>query len=522
MFRTPLFLTLGVCLTALGSALKAAEKPNVVIILVDDLGIRDLGVEGSTFYETPQIDALANGSFRFTNAYSSSRVCSPTRASLQLGQSPIRHGITQYIGGRSGMNFNRGERLFSAEYVRQLPSEPTTLAEAMNEGGYRTFFAGKWHLGGEGSLPTDHGFDLNVGGYSPGTPPGGFFSPYRNQKLTDGPQGESLTLRLADETCGFIESVDDQEPFFAMLSFYAVHAPVQTRKDLWEKYRIKAQQLDTPENRFKIDRTLPVRQVQDHPVYAGMMETLDDAVGKVLNCLDQQGIAENTIVIFTGDNGGVSSGDAYSTSALPLRGGKGRQWEGGIRAPLYIRFPKKFSEPALVDQAAITADLFPTLLDLCGLPARQDDHLDGVSLVPALSGSNLEDRDLFWHYPHYDNQGGQPSAIIRRGDWKLIHYFEDEHCELYHLPTDIGELSDLSSAYPVRREKMQKDLLAHLSSLNANIPEPDPRYSDVDRQNRAEKVFSQRWSSLEKNHAAMHRDDWRPNKTWWDSMVTKD
>jgi len=243
-----------------------APPMNVVFILVDDLGKHDLSIEGSTFYETPRIDALARRSMRFHQGYACCQVCSPSRASIMLGQFPARHGITDWIGAAVGTAWNRDDRLLPAEYVRQLPLEQTTMPEAFRAAKYKTFFAGKWHLGGDGSLPEDHGFDINIGGHHRGSPPGGFFSPYQNPKMTDGPDGESLTLRLADETAAFIRSQQRDQPFFAMLSFYAVHAPVQTTQELWQKYRDKAAKMPAFQSRFEFDRTMPVRMVQDHPV----------------------------------------------------------------------------------------------------------------------------------------------------------------------------------------------------------------------------------------------------------------
>ncbi|MEM6980310.1 MAG: sulfatase-like hydrolase/transferase, partial [Planctomycetota bacterium] len=297
-----LLITLPCLLILNATCLGQASRPNVLLFLVDDLGVNDIGVEGSTYYQTPHIDALAKSGIRFTQGYANCQVCSPSRASIQLGQFPARHGITDYIGARSGEEWKRGDRLLPAEYVRNLPAADITLAEALNEAGYQTFFAGKWHLGGDDSMPTDHGFNINVGGHFRGTPPGGFFAPYKNPWLEDGPDGESLTRRLGRETSAFIAShceEDSAKPFFAMLSFYAVHAPVQTTPTLWKKYRETAPPAPDGGERFIIDRTLPVRQTQDNPVYAGMMETLDDAVGDVLTQLDASGQADNTIVIFT-------------------------------------------------------------------------------------------------------------------------------------------------------------------------------------------------------------------------------
>ena len=498
-----------------------AEKPNVVLILMDDMGKHDLSVEGSTFYESPNIDKLANTGMRFTQGYATCRVCSPSRASIQLGQFTARHGITDWIGARTGMDWKRDDRVLPAEYVHQLPHDDTTLPEALLDAGYKTFFAGKWHLGDTGSFPTDHGFEINKGGHHRGSPPGGYFSPFKNPVLEDGPPGESLPLRLADETVKFIRSNQDK-PFFAMLSFYSVHGPVQTTKELWGKYQEKAESLPPRTERFKVDRTLPVRQVQDHPVYAGMVEITDDAVGKVLDALDETGLTESTIVIFTSDNGGVSSGDAFATSNLPLRGGKGRQWEGGIQEPYYIRYPKVTKPNTTCDVPVTGADFYPTILDLCGLPLKPDQHADGVSLVPLLKGESIENRPLYWHYPHYGNQGGEPGSIIREGDWKLIHYYEDGRNELYNLSTDPGEEIDVAFSYPATTVRMWKQLDAWLTEVGAKRPQPDPRYTPEKNEAKYLRLHTKKKEQLEKQHAAMLKPDWKPNADWYGSMITKD
>ncbi len=498
-----------------------AQRPNVVLILVDDMGLHDLSIEGSTFYRSPNIDNLARGGMRFTQGYATCRVCSPSRASIQLGKFTARHGVTQWIGARSGMDWKRDDPLLPADYLHELPHADISLAEAMREGGYRTFFAGKWHLGGEGSLPTDHGFDINVGGHHRGSPPGGFFAPFNNPQMDDGPRGQSLPLRLGDETASFIKANRD-EPFFAMLSFYMVHAPVQTTKELWSKYQDAAPKLPDGASRFKVDRTLPVRQVQDHPVYAGMVEQTDTAVGRVLDAIEESGLADSTIVIFTSDNGGVSSGDAYATSNLPLRGGKGRQWEGGIREPFYIRYPAVTNAGTTCDVPVTGADFYPTILELCGLEARNDQHVDGVSLVPLLKGDTIDPRPLYWHYPHYDNQGGEPSSLFRDGDWKLIHYYEDGRNELYDLSVDPREESDLSRTHPARTSQMWNQLERWLKSVGAKFPQSDPRYDPARTEAKFRRLQTELKQQLEKSHAAMLDPDWAPNATWWGSMVTSD
>ncbi len=482
-----------------GSAIHA--KPlNFVFILVDDLGQKDIGIEGSTFYETPAIDKLASSGMRFENGYATCAVCSPSRASILLGKYPARIGITDWIGAKTGKQWNRNDRLLPATNRESLPHEDIALAEAMQNAGYRTFFAGKWHLGGEGSFPEDHGFDINRGGHHRGSPPGGFFSPYKNPKLEDGPEGESLTLRLATETVEFIEA-HQQEKFFAYLSFYAVHAPIQTTTALKNKYIEKAKAGSLAKARFLFDRTMPVRQVQDNPVYAGMMETLDQAVGMVVEKLEELGLAENTVVMFTSDNGGVSSGDAFATSNLPLRGGKGRQWEGGIREPFYI-FAPGTTNPGSVSEVPVTGtDFYPTILELAKIPLKPEQHVDGVSLVPLLQGGEIPPRDLYWHYPHYGNQGGEPCAIIRSGNWKLIHYYEDGHNELYNLASDVGEQTDSIKTHPILAEALSTKLSAWLDETNALIPVHDERFDPTKKRQQLAIQETKRLRALEADHA---------------------
>ena len=498
-----------------------AKPPNFVFILVDDLGRTDIGVDGSTFHETPNIDRLAKSGMRFTDGYAACQVCSPSRASIMTGTYPPRHGITDWIGAKTGLNWDRNDRVLPAEYTHNLPAEDITLPEAMKAGGYKTFFAGKWHLGKEGSYPEDHGFDINKGGHHRGSPPGGFFSPYKNPKLKDGPPGESLTLRLASETCDFIEA-NANEPFFAYLSFYTVHSPIQTTEKLWKKYRDKAQAKGLADKRFKFDRTKPVRQVQDNPIYAGMMEILDNAVGMVLNKLKALSVEDNTVVIFTSDNGGVSSGDAFSTSLLPYRGGKGRQWEGGIRVPFYIKAPN-VTQPGTVCQTPVIAtDFYPTILDLAGLKPLKDQHVDGVSIVKLLKGKNIAKRDLFWHYPHYGNQGGEPSSIIRSGNWKLIHYYEDNRNELYDLSKDIGEQNDLAEKHPNKTKALSKKLTTWLKEINAKIPIPDKRFDPQKKKKQITHAKTTELQSKETYYRQVQQPNWKPKNNWWSSKILND
>ena len=497
------------------SNVKVGRPPNVVFILADDLGWRDLSCQGSTFYETPNIDRIGHEGIRFRNGYAACQVCSPSRAAIMTGKSPARIKITDYIGAPSGTQWKRNTKLLPAFYQRNLPDQEVTLAEAFRAAGYQTFFAGKWHLGSQGSHPEDHGFDINVGGFRAGTPPGGFFVPYKNPKMTDGPLGECLPVRLGEETAQFI-SQHREQPFFAFLSFYSVHAPIQTSESLWNKYQKKAEAHPTVSHRFVIDRTMPVRQVQDHPVYAGMVESMDTGVGKVLDTLDSLNLTNDTIVIFTSDNGGVSSGDGYATSNLPLRGGKGRQWEGGIREPYMIRWPGRIEAGTSSSVPVIGMDFYPTLLDLCGLPERPSQTLDGVSLKPIFDGRSIAQRNLYWHYPHYGNQGGEPSSIVRSGNWKLIRYWEDQRVELYDLAQDPGELNQVAEQHPQQVAELTETLDAWLTNVGAEQPAPNPNFDGAAYKAWQRLVREERLPNMERAHAAFLSKEFKPQRGWWE------
>ena len=500
------------------------NMPNVVFILVDDFGRFDTGYAGSKFYETPNIDKLATESTSFTNGYACSRVCSPSRASIMTGQFTARHGITDWIGAKSGKDWRirkRYDKLLPADYEHNLPSKPVVLPEAFRKGGYQTFFAGKWHLGGDGSLPTDHGFDINKGGYHKGSPAGGYFYPYKNPYLKGGKPGENLSMRLADETVNFIAE-NRNKPFFAFLSFYAVHGPIQTTKEKRAKYREKAVALGVKEEGYEMEAVLPIRVVQDNPIYAGLVESMDAAVGRVLNQLKELGLDKNTIVVFTSDNGGVASGDSFSTSNLPLRGGKGYQWEGGIREPYLIKVPW-MNTAGIENETPVTgADLYPTLLDLVGMPLEPNAHRDGKSLKPLLEGSKFKDRPIYWHYPHYGNQGGDPSSIIRLGKWKLIHYYEDGRNELYNVEKDINERNDLSEKLKDRVTIMHTMLKTYLKEVNAKFPSKDSLYSAVISEKMRAANKTQKKIILERYRKKMLKENFEPNKDWWGSQLTKD
>jgi len=482
------WITIGIALAICPTELLAAEvkQPNIVVFLADDLGQRDLGCYGSTFYETPHLDRLAKDGAKFTDAYAACPVCSPTRASIMSGQWPQRTGITDYIGAPlKPEGWKRNTKLLPAPYADRLALDTPTLAKSLKNAGYATFFAGKWHLGPEGYWPEQQGFDFNLGGIDRGGPYGGnkYFSPYGNPRLPDGPPGEHLPDRLASETVKFIEANKDR-PFFAYYSFYDVHTPLMARDDLRKKYEAKRARLAL-EEKWGREGERDVRLVQDHAVYAGMVEAMDLAVGKVLAKLDELGLRENTLVIFTSDNGGLSTSEGWPTSNHPLRGGKGWMYEGGIREPLLVRWPAVVKPGRVIDAPVSSPDFFPTLLEVTGTKRQSGQTLDGVSLLPLFQGESLPERPLFWHYPHYGNQGGAPSAAIRRGDWKLIEWFEDGRKELFNLAMDLGEQTDLAAKEPARVQQLGNELHAWQKQVDAKYPTPNPNYDPAKPNGRA-------------------------------------
>ena len=504
------------------------EKPNVIFILADDFGYKDMGCMGSKFYETPNIDAIAKEGMVFSNGYAACQVCSPSRASIMSGKFPARHGITDWIGAPSGVKWRdqkRHNKLLPATYRHKLPLEYITLPEALKEEGYKTFFAGKWHIGEKGSWPEDHGFDINIGGWDAGSPEGGYFSPYKNPMLADGRNGENLSLRLAQETVNFLKENNPKKsgkPVFAYLSFYAVHGPIQTSHKKWEKYRNKAEANGIEKSGYKMGHFLPIRQVQDNPVYAGLVEQMDDAVGLVLNALKELGLDKNSIVIFTSDNGGVSAGDSFSTSNLPLRGGKGYQFEGGIREPYFIKVPGLTKGGETCDVPVSGTDFYPTILDLVGAKQRPEEHSDGISLLPLLKGETCEERALIWHYPHYGNQGGDPSSVIRRGAWKLIHYYEDNREELYNLDSDLEEKNDLASLHAKKVNELHTELFNYLDGVGAKYPIKDPIYKEEIEREYLKSVEENKLPRLEKQRMEFLKKDFDPNNNWWGSRIKND
>jgi arylsulfatase A-like enzyme len=459
--------------------LAAEEKrpPNVVFILVDDLGWMDLGCYGSSFYETPHLDRLAAAGMRFTDAYTSCPVCSPTRASIMTGKYPARLNITDWIPGDDPKN----RKLLGPQDLHQLPLEETTIAETLKTHGYKTFLAGKWHLGGEGFYPEDQGFDVNKGGHEKGSPPGGYYSPYKNPKLEDGPEGEYLTDRLTDESIRFLEE-NRSHPFLLVLAFYTVHTPIQASKKHIEKFKSKADHLPPLNGPVEIpEHGGLTKQRQDNPDYASMVHAMDENVGRLMQKLDDLHLTNNTIVIFTSDNGGLSTRQksGYPTSNLPLRAGKGWCYEGGIRAPLIVRAPELTQAGSLCHTPVISTDFYPTILELTGLPLMPDQHYDGISLVPLLHGeSNLNREALYWHYPHYHTSAWTPGAAVRAGDWKLIKFYDLEKTELYNLKEDLGERNDLSQSLPEKTDELSDMLRSWQKEIGAQSPIPNREYTN--------------------------------------------
>jgi arylsulfatase A-like enzyme len=452
-----------------------AAKPNFVFILVDDLGYMDIGANNpETFYETPNVDRLAKEGVRFTNGYAANPVCSPTRFSIMTGKYPSRADATNYFSGR------RGGKFLPAPLHDRMPLAETTLGEALKEAGYRTAFLGKWHLGPtEQYWPEAQGFDVNIGGYSRGMPAAGFFSPYKNPKLSDGIKGEYLTTRLTDESLKIIDRFKD-DPFLLYLSFYTVHIPIQAPTEVVAKYKQKAERLGLvgktefaeEEQALPTNQPRRVRILQNHATYAAMIEMMDTSVGRVLDRLKQHGLDKNTVVCFMSDNGGLSTAEGLPTSNLPLRGGKGWLYEGGIREPFIIKVP---GHNGVCDEPVISTDFYPTMLELAGLPAKPKQHLDGVNLVPLIKENKAPQREaLFWHYPHYSNQGGIPGGAIRIGDYKLIERFEDGRAHLYNLGKDIGERNDLAEDMPDRVKQMREKLHEWYKQVDAKLLQAKP------------------------------------------------
>lgn len=449
---------------------RTTKRPNIVFVLVDDLGWMDIGANGSRFYDTPNVDRLAAEGMRFTQAYAASPVCSPTRASILTGKNPARISLTQFIGGPG-----------NPDYIKNLPLEEVLLPGVLKTAGYATGFFGKWHLNnraGEGKYwPQEYGFDVNVAGHWRGGLyiPNSFFSPWNLPNIENGPDGQYMTDRLAQEAAQFIEDHKD-DPFLVYLSFYTVHAPFSAPKDRVAPYEQKKSDLGlTNDERFgeyeARGRTWQYRKAQDHPTYAAMVRSMDMAVGTVLDKLEKLGLEENTIVVFFSDNGGLSTSEGTPTANTPLRKGKGWLYEGGIRVPAIVKWPAR-TKPGTVSEAVITSmDFFPTLLEMAGLPSRPDLHVDGKSLVPVLQQqADQVHAATYFHYPHRSNQQGAPCGAIRVGDYKLINFFDDNKLELYNLKEDISETRNLADTMPELRDSLLGMLHGWWEEVDARFP----------------------------------------------------
>lgn len=486
--------------------LPAKRRPNIIFFLVDDLGQRDVGCYGSQFHETPAIDQLAKEGMRFTNAYATCHVCSPSRASILTGKYPARTNLTEWLGGRPERDY---EPLHHGEKLTALPAEEVTLAETLKRHGYATANYGKAHVSMD---PKTYGFDEEITGWvrSYHYP----FGEAYNKKLP-AKEGDYYTDKLTDAALDFIERNQD-EPFFVHLEHFAVHDPIQGRPDLVEKYRKKLAAMpeqkgpdfilepnpDGPpltEEELKAlaandelqahqdARVWWVKQKQDNVEFAGMLEATDESLARIRAKLKKLGLEENTIIVFTGDNGGMSASNQYrgiknsrealdsrfASSNLPLRGAKGWNYEGGIRVPLVVHWPGK-TQANTTSQAVVTGtDFYPTLLEMLGLPALPDQHKDGRSFVPALEAKPYERGPIYWHFPHYSNHGYQsPNGAIRSGRYKLIEYYENGTVQLFDLENDIGERKDLKKSKPEIAQKLKKMFHDWRKKVDAKMPYP--------------------------------------------------
>ncbi|MBN2271528.1 MAG: sulfatase-like hydrolase/transferase [Sedimentisphaerales bacterium] len=451
----------------------ANKQPNFVFFLIDDLGWTDVGCFGSGFYETPNIDRLASQGMKFTNAYAACPVCSPTRGSILTGKYPARLGITQWIGGPNQ----------PTEYKHFMDLEEVTIAEAMKGAGYATAFVGKWHLGNKPYYPDKQGFDVNIGGDSSGSPPT-YFYPYKtaNRALEEmpagGEEGEYLTDRLTSESLKWLDANRDK-PFLLYLSHYAVHTPIQSKLALTDKYKAKVGKLPKTDGaKFTpVYGKYRTKMVQDNAAYAGMVQSVDESVGRVMTRLEELGVADNTIVIFMSDNGGLSTvPNEGPTCNLPLRAGKGWLYEGGIREPMIIKWPGVVQAGSECGEPVTSTDFYPTMLEMAGMRLRPEQHVDGVSLVPLLTEKGkLKRKAIYWHYPHYHGSGNRPSGAVRAGDYKLIEWYENGAVELYNLRDDISEKEDLAEKMPQKAAELKAMLAEWLKQVNAKMPASEPR-----------------------------------------------
>lgn len=461
------------------------KKKNFVFLLADDLGWKDLGFMGSSFYETPNLDKLSLESAVFTNAYAACPVCSPTRASILTGLYPAETGVTNFIGGHA-----KGY-LVSAPYSDHISYNDKTIAQELSDNGYNTWHVGKWHLAGtydrsdewkKMHYPDKHGFAVNIGGCEFGMPHHGYFSPWHIKNLKDVTKGEYLTDRLTAEAIRLIKNRDINKPFYLNMWYYLVHTPIEAKKEYIEYFkekRVRKGLDDLPE--FEVGDYFPCehkkeerikrRLIQSDPVYAAMIKSLDDSVGQLIDVLKQEGLYEDTIIIFTSDNGGLSSAEGSPTCNLPLNEGKGWMYEGGTREPLLIKCKGLTDEGLTVDCPVSSPDFYPTICELTSICCSKS--VSGTSLVSLLKKENSEffnKRPIFWHYPHYANQGGTPGSSVRKGDFKLIEFYETGNFELYNLIDDTGERKNLIEEYPVVVSELKNELYVWKDKVCAKIP----------------------------------------------------
>ena len=464
-----------------GYTADAGPRPNVLFIFLDDFGWRDAGFMGSDFYESPHLDALAKRGMVFTNAYAGAANCAPSRACLLSGQYTPRHEI--YNVGTKRRGKKQFGRLMHIPGTDTLRRDIKTWAQCVHDAGYRTGTIGKWHLSDD---PLPYGFDFNFAGTHSGSPPRGYYPPHGNiPELADAPKDEYLTDRLSEEAIGFIRADSDQ-PWFLYLTHFAVHTPLQGKPDLVAKYKDK-----------------PAGKLHDHPVMAAMIESVDTGVGRIIKALDETGQRDNTIIVFTSDNGGYGP----ATSMAPLKGYKGTYYEGGIREPMFVIWPGVTKPGTTCDTPVANVDLYPTFCDMTGAK-RPDQPLDGLSLKPLLQGKEapqFESRGLFWHFPAYlqsyqriDQQRdplyrSRPCSIIRMGRWKLHEYFEDGGLELYDLVDDPGESNNLAESHPKQRDRLHEALKQWRADTNAPVPtEPNPNYDAEAERKAIKKALSKK------------------------------
>jgi arylsulfatase A len=438
----------------------ANQKRNFIFILIDDLGWHDVGFTGSKFFETPNIDKLAAQGMRFTNAYAACPVCSPSRAGILTGKYPARLGITNFLPGRHQLLYSKLLPPVSKQF---LPLEETTLAEELKPLGYATAAIGKWHLGGARYYPENQGFDVNFAGTDSGAPASHFFPGWNGNPPISGKSGDYLADVLTDAAEDFVHK-NAAKPFFLYLAHYGVHIPLEGKPESVADFRKRAD----PKN------------PQHNAVYAAMVKSIDESVGRMVKRVAQEGIADRTVFIFTSDNGGLASAEYKGqtpTSNAPLKGGKGFLYEGGIREPMFIVWPGGTKPNTTSDVPVIGTDFYRTIAQIAGVDKLKGAPLDGLSLLPLLNRTGTLARNaLYWHYPHYSNQGGRPGGAVRSGDWKLIHWYEDDSVELYNLRTDPGEKTNLASEQAAKAREMLAMLNDWLSKMHPEMPKPNPAF----------------------------------------------